>query len=240
MLTSCTADAQVNGKPLDLGVGGVVLAGLDSAHSVVVQAGAGGDGAKLANAPVQFGLHLQKHVNGFSHGATLRQICLECNDILTFVGQAPLPCPECDDSNMKKTTVNVLAANLAALRERHGMPKSQAEIAAKSGVDQTTIGRSLRATNALSVDKLDGIAKAFGVQPWHLIAPELAAHIEGLSPHALEVAMLYETPNPAKRAHLYATAQMLHNPDAEPEPPTEVERPAWPVAVPTKGRARGM
>lgn len=216
-----------------------MLAGLDAAHGVVVQAAARSDGAKLANAPVKLGLDLQKHVGRFGHGAMLRHICLHRNGIPNSEGQALMPCDAREDSGMKKPTVTVLAANLAALRERPGMPSSQAEIAARSGVDQTTIGRALRATNALSVDKLDGVARAFGVKPWHLVAPGMAAQIEGLSPMALEVALLYEDLGPTKRAHLYATAQMLHNPDAEPEPPTDAAPPARPAAAPTNGHSRG-
>jgi transcriptional regulator with XRE-family HTH domain len=94
------------------------------------------------------------------------------------------------------------------------MPKSQADIAKKASLDQTTVGRVLRKSNATSIDKLEGLAKAFGVQPWQLLAPGLGGTIGGLSPKAVEVALLYEGLSKAKQAHLYATAQVLHDPEA--------------------------
>ncbi len=72
---------------------------------------------------------------------------------------------------MSKSALSILSANLNALKSAR-VPLSQKEIATKAGVDQTTVGRTLNATNAPSVDKLDGLAKAFGVQAWQLLVPE--------------------------------------------------------------------
>lgn len=116
------------------------------------------------------------------------------------------------------------------------MPKSQMAIAVKAGIDQRTVGRTLNCTHAISVDKLDGLAKAFGVQPWSLLAPGLEATVKGLSSMALEVALLYESLPKSKRSHLYATAQMLHNPEPEPEEDEVTPPEDQPAAAPTRSR----
>jgi transcriptional regulator with XRE-family HTH domain len=134
---------------------------------------------------------------------------------------------------MSKTSMETLAANLALLRKLPGMPGSQTAIAKRGGLDQTTVSRTLRAVNAISIDKLDGLAKAFSVKPWHLLSPGLSAQVNGLSPKALALALAYEGLGQAKRAHLYATSVMLQNPDAEEvspdgtgqEPPVEAPNP---------------
>ena len=115
---------------------------------------------------------------------------------------------------MRESSLAVLAVNLAALRDRPGMPKSQADIAKKAGLDQTTVSRTLRASNAISIDKLDGLAEAFGMQSWQLLVPGLATGIEGLSPKALEVALLFESLSAPKQQLLHSTAKVLHNTNA--------------------------
>lgn len=109
---------------------------------------------------------------------------------------------------------DVLAANLKLLQERPGLPRAQADIAKRAGLDQTTVSRTLRAANAISIDKLDGLAGAFGMQSWQLLAPGLEATVAGLSPKALEVALLFESLSVAKQDLLHATAKVLHDPDA--------------------------
>lgn len=71
------------------------------------------------------------------------------------------------------TTRELLAANLRALREALGNP-SQGAIAKRAGVDQTLVSRALANSHETGVGKLDGLAKAVGVQAWQLICPGLA------------------------------------------------------------------
>jgi transcriptional regulator with XRE-family HTH domain len=48
---------------------------------------------------------------------------------------------------------------------------SQPKVAARSGLGQTSIGRILRKEAGATVDSLDLIARAFGIEPWHLLVP---------------------------------------------------------------------
>jgi transcriptional regulator with XRE-family HTH domain len=118
--------------------------------------------------------------------------------------------------DLRKTSSEVLAVNIAALRQRPGMPKTQADIAiaTNGAMDQSTVGRTLRAKNAISIDKLDGLAPAFGVLPWQLLVPGLRTGAEGLSAKALEVAVLFDLLSVPKQQLLHATATVLHNTDA--------------------------
>lgn len=74
---------------------------------------------------------------------------------------------------MPKSTRATLAENLKALQTAHPELKSQGAIGKKSGVDQRTVGRILKADNGPSVDALDGLAKTFGLLPWQLLVPGL-------------------------------------------------------------------
>lgn len=69
-------------------------------------------------------------------------------------------------------TRDLLAANLKALRDASG-GLSQDAIAKRAGMDQKGVSRALSNSNETGVGKLDGLAKAFGVQPWHLVCPGL-------------------------------------------------------------------
>lgn len=88
--------------------------------------------------------------------------------------KAHLPAAYGEDASMGRTVAAlVLAQNLAELKKLAGAPRTQAEIAERAGVDQKTVSRIENATNATSVDKLDGLADAFRVQPWQLLVDGL-------------------------------------------------------------------
>ena len=139
---------------------------------------------------------------------------------------------------MAKTALEVLADNLNRLREVEGNPRTQAEIGSKAGVDQKTVGRTLAASNATSVDKLDGFAKAFKVKPWHLLVPGLdPAALPGERPpppsfssKALEVAGLYDQIEPGQRHIIEAMAHALQRPVV-----TQSAEPQW--SEPTRAPA---
>lgn len=78
-------------------------------------------------------------------------------------------------SRVDKTPEKTLAENLLWLKDSTPDLDSQAKIAAKAGIDQTTVGRILRAQNYPTLDKITALAKAFKVEAWQLLAPNLGA-----------------------------------------------------------------
>lgn len=67
----------------------------------------------------------------------------------------------------------VLAQNLRALLFSKVGPTSQMELHRKSGVTQSTVGRLLRGEVAATIDTLTQIGKAYHLQPWQLLVPNL-------------------------------------------------------------------
>jgi len=120
-----------------------------------------------------------------------------------------------DHWRVSKSALSILSANLKALKEAGAVSLSQKAIAKKAGVDQTTVSRTLTATNAPGVDKLDGLAKAFGVQAWQLLVadfdpakpPVLAA--PSPDPRADELAEIWAAlPEPRRRVILALADQL--------------------------------
>jgi transcriptional regulator with XRE-family HTH domain len=79
---------------------------------------------------------------------------------------------------------DVLARNVFALRTQRGW--TQADLAQRSGVKQTTISAVERRKHSATVETVAGLALAFRVSPWSLLAPAavctedpagLAAHL---------------------------------------------------------------
>ena len=50
---------------------------------------------------------------------------------------------------------------------------AQAGVAKRANLDQKTISRILRMEHSPSIDKLAGLAEAFGLQAWQLLIPHL-------------------------------------------------------------------
>lgn len=74
---------------------------------------------------------------------------------------------------MNKDVKSVLAINLKNLM-RHKYGKiHQSKLRDDSGVAHATIGRLIRAEVAPNTETLDCIAKAFDVNPWMLLVPDL-------------------------------------------------------------------
>jgi transcriptional regulator with XRE-family HTH domain len=71
----------------------------------------------------------------------------------------------------------ILADNLKTLKAYADLPN--AKLAAKCGVSNGTISNALLAKNALDIDTLDAIAKAFHLSAWQLLVPNL----EPRNPH---------------------------------------------------------
>lgn len=63
----------------------------------------------------------------------------------------------------------VLSQNLKALlTSKHG-PSTQSELKRQSGLAQSTIGRALSGETAATVDTVEQIAKAYGLEAWQLL-----------------------------------------------------------------------
>lgn len=72
----------------------------------------------------------------------------------------------------------IIAANLSrllAIGAPHGLPKSQSELARRSGVAQKTISNWLAPERggAPQIDKLDRVARVYGLDVWQLLVPDL-------------------------------------------------------------------
>jgi len=72
---------------------------------------------------------------------------------------------------MDQTAEKTLADNLRWLMEHHDTLTTQASVGKAAGCDQKTIGRVLGQTNSATLEVVAGIARAFKVEPWQMIAP---------------------------------------------------------------------
>lgn len=68
-------------------------------------------------------------------------------------------------------TRETFVKNLKLLMERRGY--SQHELSRRSGVAQRTIGKILKGETTPSVETADKLSRAFGLNLWHLIVPNL-------------------------------------------------------------------
>lgn len=106
---------------------------------------------------------------------------------------------------MRELTVRAIVAEnirrLLRLGGSVGLPSSQAELARRSGVAQTSISNWLDDTRAVSptIDKLEAVARVYGLEAWQLMMRgvtddlALAGHLKKLvtvypkiAPHARE------------------------------------------------------
>lgn len=79
-----------------------------------------------------------------------------------------------DYGAMKKSSKEVLAENLAKLMHQAGQHAlNQKEVGLRARCNQRTIGRVLNQEQAATVELLDGLAAAFGIQAWQLLVPDL-------------------------------------------------------------------
>lgn len=73
----------------------------------------------------------------------------------------------------KSSAAAILAANLQALQRVAGAElKSQPKIASKAKIGQRTVGRALKGEVSTTIGSLEGLASAFGVEPWQLLHPD--------------------------------------------------------------------
>lgn len=70
----------------------------------------------------------------------------------------------------------ILSDNLKRLMQANSITQKGIELAAKKAgnpIDQTYVGRILRNEVAATVEKLESISAAFGLQTWQLLIPHL-------------------------------------------------------------------
>ena len=78
-----------------------------------------------------------------------------------------------------------LAVNLDMLMRMRTPRWKQIELAKKAGVSQRTVSNMLRGAdqqiNGATLDRVDAVAKVFGLRSWHLIMPGLPDDLEQAS-----------------------------------------------------------
>jgi transcriptional regulator with XRE-family HTH domain len=65
----------------------------------------------------------------------------------------------------------ILSDTLARLMKASRDLRSQGAVAKAANIDQRTVGRIVNQEHSPSLDKLDALAKAFGLEAWEMIAP---------------------------------------------------------------------
>jgi len=71
----------------------------------------------------------------------------------------------------QEASKSILAQNLRLLMERHGW--KQTELAKRSGVSQAAISAILRGQKAATIDTIDAFSRAFSLNSWQLLLPQL-------------------------------------------------------------------
>jgi hypothetical protein len=70
------------------------------------------------------------------------------------------------------TSRTILAANLRRMIDRSGLPSNRAW-SKKMGLNVRMIDRLLGGENAVTLDKIEEIARTVGLEPWQLLLPDL-------------------------------------------------------------------
>lgn len=104
------------------------------------------------------------------------------------------------------STRESLARNLKHLLEINGM--SYRDVAGKTGgaVSAKTIGNMVNSVGGANIDSVEAVAAVFGLNGWHLIAPDLISDLSGET----SVRRLYESymqSDGAGRRHILRIAE---------------------------------
>lgn len=76
-----------------------------------------------------------------------------------------------ENIHMRRSQIRqTLAANLAAAMTRSPTADTQQKLARRAKIGQSHISRILRGTSAATVDAVEALASALGLQPWELLA----------------------------------------------------------------------
>jgi transcriptional regulator with XRE-family HTH domain len=69
----------------------------------------------------------------------------------------------------------IVANNLKALRDVKGV--AQEELAVRAGIDRSYISDLENGKYGLSIDKLENLAEALGVEPWEMLHPMTGTNV---------------------------------------------------------------
>ena len=72
-----------------------------------------------------------------------------------------------------KPLPEILTANLKRLMDEANPRKTQAQVATAGGMQQRTVGRIKNGDMVPTLIQLQALAKAFRLQPWQLLVPDL-------------------------------------------------------------------
>lgn len=105
----------------------------------------------------------------------------------------------------RQSTRITLAQNLKYLMEKSGWKQEQ--LAAKAGVSQRSVSNLLRPeTHSPTLETVDAVAKAFGLNLWHLILPSLPEDLEN-DTSIREVYEAFRASSHEGRAHILQVAE---------------------------------
>lgn len=83
-----------------------------------------------------------------------------------------------DNDEMAKRLRKVLAENLNSAMQRQSLV--QTDIEAKVGIGQSSVSRVLNEQSAVTLDLLEELARAVGMQPWELLVDGEATREQAL------------------------------------------------------------
>jgi len=157
-------------KRAHLRVAGIVLPVLDANHGVVWEAALARDTRQITLASLQFSDHFGEWV-GMFHSSNLGAFAL---GVKTNMPSLSADHPAVTSPSYSLT---VLADNLQRLMDHHIKRKlelvSQSAIGRAASIDQKTVHRILNRVHEPSASVIGRLAKAFKLQPWQMLTPNL-------------------------------------------------------------------
>lgn len=116
---------------------------------------------------------------------------------LDYKSPATSSLPHATEMGARPRTEETLAVNLRFLMSLHGW--SEPELARRSGVAQKTINNILHKVYRAKIETADQLAKAFGLEGWHLILPNLIQDIQSGSTITRLIAAYLESPEDGQK-----------------------------------------
>lgn len=83
-----------------------------------------------------------------------------------------------ENGGMSKKLRKLLAENLKAAMKRQGIVQS--DIESRVGIGQSSVSRVLREETGVTLDLLEELARAVGMQPWELLVDEEATREQAI------------------------------------------------------------
>lgn len=157
---------QVVGETPHLRIARVVLPVLNAQNGVVAKPGIARHLGQIAGTPDQLCHNGIKEVCLRGHGESLGKHASECKAFL----------PQIHRQNcLMHGSDEILSENLKKLMASRPDLSSQAAVGEKAGIDQRTVGRIINREHSPSLEKIQGLAKAFGLQPWQILSADFGA-----------------------------------------------------------------